>query len=192
MENPKTRCSWVNLSNPLYIQYHDEEWGRPASSDLEHFEGISLEGAQAGLSWETVLKKRARYREVFKNFDPLAVSQMSDRELEEILLDPGIIRHRLKVFSVRNNAQRFLELISKYRSFDHYLDSMEATVQSSGNREESSGATRTRSALSDCISRDLKKRGFSFVGTTIIYAYLQAIGRVYDHEEQCFLFRSQH
>lgn len=165
----KTRCAWVDLNNPLYIKYHDEEWGKPVHDDSKLFELLILEGAQAGLNWATVLKKREAYRKAFKQFDPSKVAKMTDKELEKLLLDEGLIRNRLKIFSARRNAKVFIQIQKEFGSFDKYLWAMD-------NKDE--------------ISKDLKKRGMNFVGTTIIYAYMQAIGMVNDHEANCWKYKN--
>jgi len=169
--------------DPLYAQYHDEEWGVAVHNDQKLFEMLILEGAQAGLSWITVLKRRENYRKLFHNFDPQKVAAMSDDELEDILQDPGVIRNRLKIFSVRTNARIFIKIQEEFGSFDSYLWSKtpDPLVGKWKNKEE----VPTSSLLSDAISKDLKKRGMSFVGSTIIYAYMQAVGVVNDHLLTC-------
>ncbi len=166
------RCAWVNLNNPLLVAYHDEEWGRPVHDDVKHFEMLTLEGAQAGLSWETILNKRAHYRKLFARFDPLKVSRFSPEKVEKLLTDPGIVRNRLKVESAISNAKAFLKIQKEFGTFDDYIWGFV-------NHKP------IRSPLSDMISKDLKKRGFRFVGSTIIYAYMQAIGMVNSHSPDC-------
>jgi len=183
----KNRCFWLNIKNPLYVAYHDQEWGRPVHNDIRHFEMITLEGAQAGLSWETVLKKRENYRKLFMGFDPLKVSKFSDKKIEKLLLDPGIIRNRLKVESTVSNAKAFLEIQKEFLSFDKYIWSF-TKGKTIFNHFESRKDYPSKTELSDVISKDLKKRGFRFVGSTIIYAYLQACGIVQDHSKECFLY----
>lgn len=181
----KKRCPWVNLSNPLYIKYHDKEWGRPVRRDVKHFEMISLEGAQAGLSWETVLKKRARYREVFEGFDPEKVARFSKKKIEKLLLDPGIIRNRLKVESAVTNAAAFIKIQNEFGTFNKYIwDFVDGGPIV--NNFKSMKDYPAHTSLSDVISKDLKARGFRFVGSTIIYAYMQAVGLVNDHVVDCF------
>jgi len=182
----KVRCPWVNLKNPLYVEYHDREWGRPVHEDRLHFEMITLEGAQAGLSWETVLGKRAHYRKVFYNFEPIKVARISQQKIEKLLQDPGIIRNRLKVESTVSNAKAFLKLQKEFGSFDDYIWGFTKgkTIQID-RRSLKDYPSKTK--LSDEISKDLKKRGFRFVGSTIIYAYLQAAGLVNDHSKDCYL-----
>lgn len=171
------------------MTYHDEEWGVPVHDDSIHFEFLTLEGAQAGLSWATVLKKRERYREVFQNFNPEAVAHFDPDKIEELLLDPGIIRNRLKVESTVTNARAFLKVQEDFGSFDEYIWSFTdgtPLINSPETLEEVPAFT----PLSDRISSDLKKRGFRFVGSTIIYAYLQACGLVNDHTIDCFCYQA--
>ena len=183
--NNKVRCAWVGHGKPHYEAYHDHEWGVPVHDDRKHFEMLILEGAQAGLTWETILKKREGYHRAFKNFDPIAVSMMTDDELEALLLDPSIIRNRLKVFSARKNARVFLELQKEFGSFDAYVWGF-VDGKTIINRPRHVGELQTKSPQSDALSKDLKKRGMSFVGSTILYAYMQAIGMVDDHTVDCF------
>ncbi len=185
VKKSKTRCFWVNLDNPVYVDYHDKEWGRVNKDDQYLFEMLILEGAQAGLSWETVLNKRQEYRKVFKNFDIKKCSKLKNEELEIALLNPGIIRNRLKVYSVPINAQKILEMQKEFGSFANYLWSF--IEHKPIVRTLKKGALQTSSDVSDAISKDLKKRGFKFVGTTIIYAYMQAIGMINEHFDNCFL-----
>jgi DNA-3-methyladenine glycosylase I len=181
---PRGRCRWAPLDDPQYLRYHDEEWGRPAHEDRLLFEMLILEGAQAGLSWSTVLHKRAGYRRAFANFDPRRVARIDARRRAALRRDPGIIRNRLKIDSAVSNARAFLAVQREFGSFDRYLWSF---VGGSPlvNRPRPGGVP-ARTALSDGISKDLLKRGFRFVGSTIIYAYLQAVGVVNDHTRNCF------
>jgi len=181
----RKRCSWVDLNNPLYVEYHDNEWGVPVHNDDKLFEMLILEGAQAGLSWATILKKREAYRKLFLNFDPKKVAEFSDLDLERILEDASIIRNRLKIFSVRQNAKVFLEIQSEYGSFDEYIWKWTSGKQIK-NKRNSLSELPSKTSLSDLISKDLKKRGMNFVGSTIIYAYMQAIGIVDDHFQDCW------
>jgi DNA-3-methyladenine glycosylase I len=181
----KTRCSWVGTNKPQYEQYHDTEWGVPVHDDIKHFEMLILEGAQAGLSWETILKRREGYRAAFKNFDPTVAAVMTDAELTRLLDDASIIRNRLKVFSVRKNAQAFLNIQKEYGSFDAYVWRF-VDGKKQVNRPQSLKDIPASSPVSDALSKDLKKRGMSFVGSTIMYAYMQAIGMVDDHMKDCF------
>ncbi len=187
MANDKNRCPWVNLNNPLYVMYHDDEWGRPVHDEHKHFEMITLEGAQAGLSWETILKKRDHYRNVFLGFDPKKVARFTPTKVAKLLDDPGIVRNRLKVASTISNAKAFLGVQQEYGSFDNYIwDFVEnQPIHSQYCRLSDYPAT---TKLSDAVSKDLKKRGFRFVGSTITYAYMQAIGMVNDHAVDCFRF----
>lgn len=186
----KKRCPWVNLNNSEYVLYHDQEWGKPVHDDRLLFEMLILEGAQAGLSWETVLKKRARYQEVFANFDPIKVAKFTPKKVATILQDPGIIRNRLKVASTISNATAFLKVQKEWGSFAkylwHFVDNRPIL-----NHIVSIKDCVAKTTLSDRISKDLKKRGFRFVGSTIIYAYLQAVGVVNDHFQDCFKSRKQ-
>jgi DNA-3-methyladenine glycosylase I len=177
------RCPWC-LGFDQYIKYHDEEWGVPVYNDQTHFEFLILEGAQAGLSWATVLKKREGYRKLFANFDPKKVAQFSDENLEKILLNPTIIRNRLKVYSVRNNALRFLEVQKEFGSFDDYIWSFVGGKPIVNHLKTMKDAQAT-SKESDALSKDLLKRGFKFVGSTVIYAHMQACGLVNDHLVDC-------
>lgn len=179
------RCSWVPDSNLEYQKYHDDEWGTPVHNDNKHFEILVLEGAQAGLSWETVLKKREGYKKAFHNFDVLKCSKMSDEDLEELMQNPSIIRNRLKIFSVRKNAKAFLEIQKEFGSFDHYIWNY-VGGRPIVNNFSSISQIPAKTDISDKISKDLKKRGMSFVGSTIIYAYMQAVGLVNDHTVDCF------
>jgi DNA-3-methyladenine glycosylase I len=181
----KIRCPWLKLSNNDYVKYHDQEWGEPVYDDIKHFEMLILEGAQAGLSWEIILKKRDIYREVFYGFDPKKVAAMTDDELETLLLNPGVIRNRLKIFSTRKNANSFLEIQKEYGSFNYYVWDF-VKNRTVINKPKTLMDIPTRSTESDALSKDLKKRGMNFVGPTIIYAYMQAIGMVNDHIEDCF------
>lgn len=179
------RCGWVGSNKPHYEKYHDTEWGVPVHDDIKHFEMLILEGAQAGLSWETILKRREAYRQAFKQFNPQAVAQMSDEELKALLSDSGIIRNRLKVFSARNNALVFIEIQQEFGSFDAYVWRFVNHVPKV-NRPETLKAIPVSTPESDALSKDLKKRGMSFVGSTIMYAYMQAVGMVDDHIISCF------
>lgn len=179
------RCDWVPLDKADYIVYHDEEWGIPVHDDNKHFEMLCLEGAQAGLSWYTVLKRREFYRQVFKNFDPYMVAAMTDNELELLLNNPNIIRNRLKIFATRQNAKVFLNIQEKFGSFDQdiwgFVDNKTIV-----NKPQNLKDIVAHSKESNALSCDLKKRGMSFVGSTIIYAHMQATGLVNDHMECCF------
>jgi DNA-3-methyladenine glycosylase I len=179
----KTRCRWVPTEKPDYVRYHDTEWGVPVHDDRLLFEMLILEGAQAGLNWYTILIRREGYRRAFKNFDPAKCAELSDAALEKCLLDTNIIRNRLKIFSVRKNAQAFLQIQQEFGSFDAYLWRF-VGGKPKINRPIVPAAT---SSEADALSKDLKQRGMRFVGPTIIYAYLQATGVVNDHAADCFL-----
>jgi DNA-3-methyladenine glycosylase I len=180
----RRRCRWAPLDDAEYLRYHDEEWGRPVHDDRRLFEMLILEGAQAGLSWSTVLHKRAGYRRAFANFDPRKVARFDGRRRAALRGDPGIIRNRLKIESTVTNAQAFLAVQREFGSFDRYLWSF-VGGRPLMNRPRP-GAVPARTALSDRLSKDLLERGFRFVGSTIIYAYLQAVGVVNDHTRDCF------
>jgi len=179
----KTRCGWLPYDKPDYVHYHDTEWGVPVHDDRLLFEMLILEGAQAGLSWYTILKRREGYRKAFKNFDATALAKLTDAQLEKILAHGDIIRNRLKVFSVRKNALVFLALQKEFGSFDGYLWGFVGGKPIIRKHQ----AIPVTSPESDALSKDLKKRGMSFVGSTILYAYMQAVGMVNDHAAQCFL-----
>ncbi|WP_426701712.1 DNA-3-methyladenine glycosylase I [Rhodanobacter sp. Col0626] len=179
------RCHWATGSDAMMRDYHDTEWGMPLHDDRALFEFLCLEGAQAGLSWRTVLAKRDNYRKAFHNFEIARVAAMKDRELEKLLLDPGIIRNRLKVSSTRDNAIAALEVIDEFGSLDVYLWSF-VDGKTLCNRWRSQGDVPASTELSDRMSKALKKRGFRFVGTTICYSLLQATGMINDHLVGCF------
>ena len=183
----KTRCEWVSNQFEEYIKYHDEEWGVPVHDDQTHFEFLILEGAQAGLSWSTILKRRDGYRKAFENFDVRKIAEFDDEKVEQLLLDKGIIRNRLKVLSAITNARMFMEVQEEFGSFDSYIWSfVNDTPITKGWKELSQVPATTKE--SDALSKDLKKRGFKFVGSTIIYAHMQACGLVNDHTTDCFRF----
>lgn len=182
----KKRCRWVNLENADYVRYHDKEWGRPVHDDRLLFEMLTLEGAQAGLSWSTILKKREGYRRAFANFDVRKVSRFDAKKKKALMADPNIVRNRLKIDSTVTNAHAFMEVQREFGSFDRYLWSF-VNNRPVVNRPKAMSSLPARTELSDRISKDLKKRGFRFVGSTIVYAYLQAVGLVNDHFKDCFL-----
>lgn len=190
MAKIKTRCGWAGIGKPFYEEYHDREWGVPAHDDRHLFEMLILEGAQAGLSWETILKKRDSYRKAFKNFDPKKVARMTDAELEKQMLNPGIIRNRLKIYSARKNAAAFIAIQKEFGSFDAYLWRF-VGGKPVVNRPATLKDIPARTLASDALSKDLKKRGMSFVGSTIIYAYMQAVGMVNDHVKSCFKYKGK-
>ncbi len=177
------RCEWATNEN--MHKYHDEEWGVPVHDDAVHFEFLMLEGAQAGLSWSTVLNKRENYRKAFSNFDPTKVAKYTEKDIEKLLQNPGIIRNKLKVRSAINNAKRFLEVQKEFGTFDKYIWSFVNNKQIDGKRKSIKDLPAT-SDESDALSKDLKNRGFKFVGSTIMYAHMQAVGMVNDHEIRCF------
>jgi len=185
MAKQKIRCGWVGTGKPFYEEYHDKEWGVPVHDDLKHFEMLILEGAQAGLSWETILKKREGYRKAFKGFDPQKVARMTDAALEKLLENPQIVRNRLKIFAARRNARVFLEIQKEFGSFDAYVWRFVGGKPIEGRRKTLKDIP-VRTAESDALSKDLKKRGMSFVGSTIIYAHMQATGLVNDHVADCW------
>jgi DNA-3-methyladenine glycosylase I len=184
MSAEKIRCGWC-LGSEAYKAYHDEEWGRPEHDDRKLFEFLILEGAQAGLSWSTILGKRDGYRRVFADFDPAVLARWTDAKLEKALLDPGIVRNRLKVWSVRANARAFLQVQREFGSFDRYLWGWVEGGKPVLNAWDELEQVPAKTELSDRISKDLLKRGFKFVGSTIVYAYLQAMGVVNDHVRGC-------
>ncbi len=187
MEKTKKRCSWSG-SDPLMIAYHDNEWGRPVHDDKIHFEFLILEGAQAGLSWSTVLKKREGYRKAFAGFDPKKVARFTPEKIEKLMLNPGIIRNRLKIESAVKNAKEFLKIQKEFGSFDHYCWQFVGGLPIKNSRKSIKDIPAT-SKESDLWSSDLKKRGFKFAGSTIIYAHMQAVGMVNDHTMDCFCYK---
>ena len=183
----RIRCDWCG-TDPLYVDYHDKEWGVPVRDDRKLFEFILLEGAQAGLAWITILRKREGYRTLFDGFDPEKIARYEDRKLEELLQDARIVRNRLKVFSARTNARAFLRVREERGSFSDYIwDFVDG--QPLQNHWRSMKDIPATSSVSDTISRDLKRRGFTFVGSTIVYAHMQATGMVNDHITDCFRHR---
>lgn len=180
----KKRCFGNGPGKEFYAEYHDKEWGVPAHEDRHLFEMLILEGAQAGLSWETILKRREGYRKAFHNFDPAKVAKMSDAALEKLLENPAIIRNRLKVFAARQNARVFLDIQKEFGSFDNYLWGY-VNYTPLINRWTHHRQMPASSPISDALSKDLKKRGMTFVGSTIIYAYMQAVGLINDHLADC-------
>lgn len=184
----KTRCEWVGSKNPLMVAYHDKEWGKPVKDDRKLFELVILEGAQAGLSWNTILNRRENYRKIFKEFDAEKLSRLTDKQLEKILLNPGIIRNRLKVYSVRINARAFLEVRKEFGTFSKYLWSF-VDGKTINNKWKKLSEIPATTAESDAMGKDLKKRGFKFVGSTICYAFMQSVGMVDDHTVDCFRYK---
>jgi len=185
--NEKTRCAWAG-NTQIYIDYHDNEWGRPVHDDVKFFEMLILEGMQAGLSWITILKKREAFKEAFDGFDPNKVALYDEAKIQELLTNEKIIRNRLKINAAVSNARAFLKVIEEYGSFDkfiwRYVDYKPVT-----NHLEKLSDLPASTPLSDKISKDLKKMGFKFVGSTIIYAFMQATGMVNDHITDCFVYK---
>ena len=181
------RCEWVNTADPLMIEYHDREWGVPVHDDRKHFEFLVLEAAQAGLSWSTVLRKREGYRRAFSDFDPEQVARYTDKQIEKLIQDPSIIRNRMKIEAAVRNARQFLAVQEEFGTFDSYawrfVDGHPVL-----NRRKGTKDIPATSPQSDAFSKDLKARGFSFVGSTIIYAHMQAVGMVNDHLTSCFRY----
>jgi len=183
----KDRCPWVSLENPLMLEYHDKEWGVPVHNDRKMFEFLVLEGAQAGLSWSTILNKRENYRRAFASFDPKKVASFDGRMVRKLLADPGIVRNRRKVESAISNASAFLEVQSEYGSFDSYIWSF-VDGEPIQNRWKSLSQIPVTSPEAKKMSADLVKRGFRFVGPTICYSHMQAVGMVNDHLVDCFRY----
>ena len=183
----KKRCAWVRADDPLMLHYHDREWGVPVHDDRKHFEFLILEGAQAGLSWSTILRKRENYRRAFADFDPEKVARFTAARIEKLILDPGIIRNRLKIESAVRNARAFLKVQQEFGSFDTYCWRF-VDGKPKRNHWKSMQQIPAISPESDAFSKDLKKRGFNFVGSTIIYAHMQAVGMVNDHLTVCFRY----
>ncbi len=179
------RCAWANPANPRYITYHDTEWGAPSFDDAHLFEMLILEGSQAGLSWETILNKREGYRRAYDGFAPERMARWTDARLDELREDPGIVRNRLKIKAARTNARAFLEVVDDYASFAGYIWKFVdgCPIQSGFHTMKDIPAT---TSVSDAMSKELKQRGFTFVGSTICYAYMQSVGMVNDHVAECF------
>lgn len=181
---PRIRCPWAG-DNPHMIRYHDREWGRPVHHDRRLFEMLLLEGAQAGLSWDTILKRRENYRKAFAGFDPAEMAKYTANKKKQLLNDPGIIRNRLKIDAAVINAQAFLAVQKEFGSFNRYVWKF-VGGKPKLNRRQTMADVPATSLESDALSKDLKKRGFRFVGSTIIYAFMQAVGMVDDHVNGCF------
>jgi DNA-3-methyladenine glycosylase I len=182
------RCAWCG-TDPLYVAYHDNEWGVPVHDDRVHFEFLILEAAQAGLSWITILKKRENYRKAFAGFDPVKVAKFTEADFERLMNDAGIVRNKLKIRSAINNANVFLSIQKEFGSFDKYIWGF-VKGKPVRNQYASMKELPAKTALSDAVSKDLLKRGMRFVGSTIIYAHLQATGVVNDHVKSCFKYTS--
>lgn len=183
----KKRCGWAGTTNSLMIKYHDKEWGRPVHDDQLLYELLILEGAQAGLSWSTVLNKRENYRKALDSFDYKKIAQYNEDKIAELLQNEGIIRNKLKINSAINNAKRFMEVQKEFGSFDKYIWQF-VEFKPIQNNIKSMNEIPASTELSTKISKDLKKRKFNFIGTTIMYAFMQAIGMVNDHTQECFCF----
>ncbi len=187
-DNLKKRCAWVRGDNPLMLAYHDREWGVPVHDDRKHFEFLILEGAQAGLSWSTILNRREGYRRAFADFDPEKVARFTAQRIEKLLQDPSIIRNRLKIESCVKNARAFLKVQEEFGNFDDFCWRF-VNGKPKLNKLKSTDQIPATSPESDAFSKDLRKRGFTFVGSTIIYAHMQAVGMVNDHLTDCFRYR---
>ncbi|HNP19541.1 MAG TPA: DNA-3-methyladenine glycosylase I [Fulvivirga sp.] len=183
----KNRCAWAEGQFEDYVEYHDKEWGVPVHDDKKHFEFLILEGAQAGLSWATILKRRDGYRAAFANFDVNKVAQFDEEKIQELISNEAIIRNKLKIRGAVNNAQRFLEVQKEFGSFDNYIWQF-VNGKPIVNKWKTMGECPATSAGSDALSKDLKKRGFKFVGSTIMYAHMQACGLYNDHLVDCFRY----
>jgi DNA-3-methyladenine glycosylase I len=184
----KKRCSWVSVDDPLLLQYHDREWGVPVHEDRKHFEVLVLSGAQAGLNWSLVLKKREGYRRAFDKFNPEKVAHYSEREIQKLTSDPEIIRNRMKIEAAVRNAGAFLKIWEEFGTFDSYCWRF-VDGRPRLNRWKATRQIPAISPESEAFSKDLKRRGFSFVGPTTIYAYMQAVGMVNDHLVDCFRYK---
>ncbi|MEA9354818.1 DNA-3-methyladenine glycosylase I [Bacteriovorax sp. PP10] len=182
------RCFWAEGKDADYVKYHDEEWGRPVHDDKTHFEFLILEGAQAGLSWATILSRREGYRKAYSNFDVVKVAKYTPKKIESLILDPGIIRNKLKINSSVTNAKLFIEIQKEFGSFDKYIWGFVGNKPIITKRKTHKEAVATTKE-SDALSADLKKRGFKFVGSTIMYAHMQACGLFMDHEVGCFCYK---
>lgn len=178
----KTRCKWCNLKNPIYIKYHDEEWCKPNFDEKYLYEMLILESFQAGLSWECVLNKRENFRKAFDNFDIDKITSYDDKKVQELLQNKDIIRNKLKINATINNSRIFKRIQEEYGTFNNYLKTFTKDVIICEN-------DKTTNQLSDILSKDLQKRGMKFVGSTIIYSYLQAIGVIYSHDKECFMYK---
>ena len=188
MEKHPNRCAWAGTNNPLMLEYHDREWGVPVNDDRTHFEFLVLEAAQAGLSWSIVLNKREGYRRAFSQFDPVKVARYTTQRVEKLVGDPAIIRNRMKIEAAVRNARAFLAVQDEFGSFNRYCWRF-VDGRPRVNRWKTMSEIPATSPESDAFSKDLKRRGFSFVGSTIIYAHMQAVGMVNDHLVGCFRYR---
>ena len=186
-DSAQARCWWAD-SDPLLVAYHDEEWGRPVTDDRRLFEMLILEGAQAGLSWMTILRKRAGYRSAFAGFDPQRVARFDDNDRQRLLADARIVRNRAKIDSTIGNARAFLAVVDEFGSFAAYLATIVPSPPARLPSDAAPGSLPVTTPVSDELSKDLKKRGFRFVGSTIVYSFMQAVGLVDDHLPNCFLY----
>src|SRR5215467_13665225 len=187
MARAVSRCGWCG-SDPLYVRYHDEEWGVPVHDERTLFEFLILEGAQAGLSWNTILNKRGNYRRAFDGFDPKRVASYDRRKMKQLLADPGIVRNKLKIAAAIGNAKAFLRVQEEFGSFDRYIWQF-VGGKPVVNKRTAASSVPARTNESDAMSKDLKHRGFRFVGSTICYAFMQAVGMVNDHRVDCFCYK---
>jgi DNA-3-methyladenine glycosylase I len=183
----KKRCPWVPENDPVYQKYHDEEWGVPLHDDRKLFEFLILEGFQAGLSWKTILNKRENFRKAFDRFDPVKIAEYDDHKIQDLLVDAGIIRNKAKIYAAVNNAKAFLKVQEEFGSFDKYIWAFLKGQTIKNNLKELKDYP-AKTELSDLLSKDLLKRGFKFVGSTIVYAHMQATGMVNDHSMNCFRY----
>ncbi|MFN5642717.1 MAG: DNA-3-methyladenine glycosylase I [Sphingobacteriales bacterium] len=188
-EPEKIRCAWCE-QDPLYQQYHDQEWGKPVFDDAILFEFLVLESFQAGLSWITILKKRENFRKAFDRFDYKKIARYTDKKVELLMQDTGIVRNRLKILATIQNAQRFMEIQKEYGSFSDYIWSY-VDGKPIVNRPKTLKDIPAKTSLSDSISKDLKKRGFKFLGSTVMYAYMQATGIIDDHIQECWISKKK-
>lgn len=189
-KHPQTRCWWCG-EDPLYVRYHDEEWGKPLRDDQKLFEMLILEGFQAGLSWITILRKRENFRKAFRNFDPQKIARFTAKDVARLMGDEGIVRNRLKIEGAIENAKRYLQVTQEVGSFSKYLWQFTGNKTLRDPRGMRKDRIRATSPESDAMSKDLKKRGFKFVGSTICYAHMQATGMVDDHVEGCFRYHKR-
>ena len=187
-KKPPTRCAWANPADALMLEYHDREWGVPVHDDRTHFEFLVLEGAQAGLSWAIVLRKREAYRRAFSGFDPHKVARYTEKRIQSLVADPRIVRNRMKIEAAVKNARAFLAVHEEFGSFDAYCWRF-VGGKPLVNRRKATRDIPATSPESDAFSKDLRRRGFGFVGSTIIYAHMQAVGMVNDHLVECFRYR---
>ncbi len=187
IQNPVTRCSWCG-TDPIYVKYHDEAWGVPEHNDRKLFAKLCLDGAQAGLSWITILKKEKNYYRAFDNFDPKKIAKYDQKKIDELLNNPGIVRNKLKVNAFISNAQAYIEIKKEFGTFDKYIWSF-TNYKTIHNKFSSLNEVPAKTEIAEQMSKDLKNRGFKFVGPTIVYAFMQAVGIVNDHVVDCFRYK---